>query len=158
MKLTLQLIFYIKSKFNLVCWFFGVEHDSKYRYLIAFCLLPLLLVTIPFLIAFTILLLVLYIIFVLWNAIAFSLIAHSGTFGSVESNGILLSGRVHKDNRLLLWEEISEINVIFQPPFGSIEVLLKSGESVTAITGHSNDVESALEKYNISFAKKHRGQ
>ena len=117
-----------------------------------------MLATIPFLIVFAILLVVIYIIIVLLNAIGFGLVAHSGTFGSIESNGVRLSGRVEKNNRLLLWEDISEVNVIFQPPFGSIEVLLKSGESVTAITGHSNYVESALEKYNIPFARKQRGQ
>jgi hypothetical protein len=162
MKLTLQLAFYslliyVESKFDLVCWFFGVEQDSRYRYLIAFCLFPLVLAAIPFLIAFAILLLVLSIVLVVWNAIAFSSIAHSGTFGSIEINGIRICGRVEKNNRLLLWEEIREVNIIFQPPFCSAEVILNSGESVMAFTEHSNNVELALEKYNIPFSRKQSG-
>ena len=163
MKFTLQLAFYslliyLEEKFNLVCWFFGVKQDSKYRYLIALCLLPLVLAVIPFLIIVAILLLAIYIILVLWMAIGFKLVDRAGTFGSVESNGIRLSEKLEKNNRLLLWEEISELNIIFQPPFGSLEVVLKSGESVAAITDHPNNVESALEKYNISFTRKQRGE
>ena len=159
MKFTLQLAFYyllisLEEKFNLICWFFGVKQDSKYRYLIALCLLPLVLTAIPFLMVVAILLLTIYIILVLWMAIGFKLVAHTGTFGSVKSNGIRLSGKLEKNNRLLLWEEISELNVRFQPPFGSLEVVLKSGESVMAITEYPNNVESALEKYNISFTRK----
>ena len=163
MKFTLQLTFdsfliYVKDKFDVVCRFFGVKQGSKYRYLIAFCLLPLLLGTIPFLVVFAILLLFLYVIVVLVNAITFSLITYSGTFGSVESNGIRLFRRVKKNNRLLLWEEIKEVNIIFQPPLCSMAVVLKSGKLVMAFTDHSNNVESALKKHNIPFSIKQRGE
>ena len=120
--------------------------------------MPLVPAAIPFLIAFAILLLVLSIVLVAWNAIAFSLIAHSGTFGNIEINGIRICGRVEKNNRLLLREEIREVNVIFQPPFCSAEVILNSGESVMTFTEHSSNLESALEKYNIPFARKQRGE
>ena len=159
MKFTLRLTFYsfliyLKDKFDVVRRFFGVKQGSKYRYLIAFCLLPLLFGTITFLIVFAILLLFIHVVVVLVNAITFSLIAYSGAFGSVEINGIRLSRRVEKNNRLLLWEEIREVTIVYEPPLCSMEVVLKSGELVMAFTDHSNNVESDLKKYNILFARK----
>ena len=161
MKFTLQLTFYsfliyVKDKFDLICRFLGVKQGSKYRYLTAFCLLPLLLIIIPFLIVLAILLLFLHVIVVLVNSITFSLIAYSSAVGSVENNGIRLHRRGNKNNRLLLWEKIKKVTVISQPPLCSMEVVLKSGELIMAFTDHSNNVESALEKYNILFARKQK--
>ncbi len=106
-----------------------------------------------FLFLATPLLLLLYFSTIFWNWIAFRIIGYFGISASPEADGIRLSNHVKTSNRLLAWEDISEVNEVFKPPFFTLEILLKSGELVIIYFGTVSSMELYLENHDILFRK-----
>ena len=88
----------------------------------------LLIIGIP--LALCLVLILLYFAIIFWNAVVFRLLGYFGIAASMEFDGIRLSNCAKTVNRLLLWQDISEVIEVFQPPVSHMSVLLKSGESL----------------------------
>jgi hypothetical protein len=106
-----------------------------------------------FLFLATPLLLPLYFLIIFWNWIAFGILGYFGISASAEFEGIRLSNHAKTSNRLLAWEDISEVNEVFKPPCFTLEFLLKSGELVIINFGIIDGMELDLENHGIPFRK-----
>jgi hypothetical protein len=108
-----------------------------------------------FLIIAASLLVPLYLIIIFWNWIALGIYGCFGISGSVEVDGIHLSNTIKIINRLLLWQDIVQVDEVYQPPFFYLMVLLKSNELVKIDFRSDRNLELVLKEHNIPFVKKH---
>jgi hypothetical protein len=111
-----------------------------------------LIVGIP--LALCLLLIILYFAIIFWNAIVFGLLGYFGIAASAEVDGIRLSNRANTINQLLLWQDISEVSEVFQPPVSHTSILLKSGKSLLIHFQVDPNIELALKEQNIPVIKR----
>ena len=97
--------------------------------------------------------LLIYVLIISLNWIAFASLSYFGIFASVEAEGIRLSNCAKTTSKLLAWKDIDEVNEVFKPPCFTLEFLLKSGELVTIDFGTIDEIELNLENYGIPFRK-----
>jgi hypothetical protein len=97
----------------------------------------------------------LYLIIIFWNWIALGIYGCFGISGSVEVDGIRLSNAIGTINRLLLWQDIVQVDEVYQPPFFYLMVLLKSDELVKIDFQSDRNLNIVLQTHNIPFFKKH---
>ena len=146
------LLDYLSGKFKIICRVMGIKRDSKIRPILAVLLLP---IVIPIIVAVPLVCLVLYVFIICWNAIGLIIYSLFGIRACIEPDGIRLSTALKTIDRLLLWQDISEVIESFQPPFIILKVLLKSGELIR-IDLSSRNLEIALAKHEIPFTKNHQ--
>ncbi len=146
------LLDYLREKFKIICSMMGIKRDSKIRPILGVLLLP---IVIPIIVAVSIACLLLYILVIFWNAIGLSIYISFGLRACIEPDGIRLSNSLKTIDRLLLWQDISEVIESFQPPFIFSKVLLKSGE-LLQIDLSGRDLEISLAKHEIPFTKNHQ--
>jgi hypothetical protein len=146
------LLDYLSEKLKIICRVMGIKKDSKIRPIFAVLLLP---IVIPIIIAVSIVCLVLFVLIICWNAIVLIIYSFFGIRAWIEVDGIRLSTYLKTIDRLLLWQDISEVSESFEPPFIFSKVLLKSGELIK-IDLSGRDLEIALAKHEIPFTKNHQ--
>jgi hypothetical protein len=146
------LLDYLSEKFKIICRVMGIKKDSKIRPIFAVLLLP---IVIPIIVTVSLVCLILYILIICWNAIVLIIYSFFGISAWIEVDGIRLSNSLKTIDRLLLWQDISEVIESFEPPFTFSNILLKSGELVK-VDFSDRDLEIALAKHEIPFTKNHQ--
>jgi hypothetical protein len=141
-----------RDKLNYIHSFFNIESISNWVFIII-PLSPFLVIAAIFVGCAFVLYLALYAVVAIWNKVELGTIAFWGISESVEAEGIRLINRAKTTNRLVLWQEISQVNEVFKPPCFSLEFILKSGEAIEIDFRSFGDLELALRQHQIPFKK-----